>query len=162
MSNYVAPKQKITPFFWFDNNLEEAVAFYTSVFEDSKVHYVHHFPKEVADMENLKTALFELAGQQFMGMDAGPQFKFNHSVSFFVNCSTQEEVDYYWEKLSAGGEQEMCGWLRDKFGLSWQIVPTILEELGHDPDTAKAARAMHAMMKMKKIDIQALKDAAGE
>lgn len=162
MSNYVPPKQKITPFLWFDNQLEKAVAFYTSVFQDSKVHYIHHYPAEVTGDPNLRTAMFQLAGQEFMGMDAGGEFKFNHAVSFFVLCETQEEVDYYWEKLSEGGEQEMCGWLRDQFGLSWQIVPKILEELGQDPDTAKAIRVMHAMMKMKKIDIQALKDAAGE
>jgi predicted 3-demethylubiquinone-9 3-methyltransferase (glyoxalase superfamily) len=157
------PTQKITPYLWFDNNMEEALAFYTTIFKDSKILNMHHFPKEVADgNENLMTAIFQLEGQQFMAINGGPMFKFNNAVSLFVKCSTQEEIDYYWEKLLEGGKEQQCGWLTDQFGLSWQIIPDFLEEATQSSDTGKAVRVMKAMMEMQKIDLQALKDAAGE
>ena len=147
--------QKITPFLWFDTQAEEAMNFYTSIFKNSKVLSVTPGPNGRAMSVN-----FELEGQEFIGLNAGPQFKFNESISFFVNCKTQEEVDELWEKLTAdGGEESMCGWLKDKYGLSWQIIPTALGEMLGDPDPEKAGRAMQAMLKMQKIDIQVLKDA---
>ncbi|MFL9485187.1 VOC family protein [Chitinophagaceae bacterium LWZ2-11] len=146
-------EQKITPFLWFDGNVEEAVDFYTSTFKNSKIINKRHHGGKVF------TATFQLEGQEFMALDGGPQFKFSHAVSFFVKCKTQEEVDELWEKLSAGGEQEQCGWLKDKFGLSWQIIPDALGKFLSDPDPAKSQRAMRAMLKMHKIDIQLLQDA---
>lgn len=147
--------QKITPFLWFDGNAEEAMNFYLSVFKNSK---------QIATMPgpggSVMGVTFELEGLEFQGLNAGPMFKFNEAVSFFVKSDTQEEIDYYWEKLTAdGGEESMCGWLKDKFGLSWQIVPPILGKLLSDPDREKAGRAMQAMMKMKKIIIADLKNA---
>ncbi|MFC5401352.1 VOC family protein [Cohnella soli] len=152
---------KITPFLWFDNNAEEAINFYSSIFKNAKTTHVSRygeggpFPKGT-----LMTATFELEGQTFMALNAGPHFKFNEAVSFFVNCTTQEEVDELWEKLTAdGGEPGRCGWLKDKFGLSWQIIPTALGELMGDKDPVKAANVAQAMMQMNKIDIQGLKQA---
>jgi predicted 3-demethylubiquinone-9 3-methyltransferase (glyoxalase superfamily) len=143
--------QKITPFLWFDNNAEAAMNFYVSIFKDAQV-------LNVSPM----TVSFRLNGQEFIGLNGGPEFKFTEAVSFFVNCETQAEVDELWSKLtSEGGEESQCGWLKDKFGLSWQIVPTILGELLGDPDREKADRAMQAMLKMKKLDIAALKRAYG-
>ena len=147
--------QKITPFLWFDGNAEEAMNFYLSVFKNSK---------QIATMPgpggSVMGVTFELEGLEFQGLNAGPMFKFNEAVSFFVKSDTQEEIDYYWEKLTAdGGEESMCGWLKDKFGLSWQIVPPILGKLLSDPDREKAGRAMQAMMKMKKIIIADLQNA---
>ena len=157
-------KQKITPFLWFDGKAEEAVNLYTSIFKNSKIVNMTHwgegspFPKG-----QVMNATFELEGQQYYAFDAGPMFKFTEAISFFINCETQKEIDYFWEKLTAGGGQEsMCGWLKDKFGLSWQIVPPILGELLGDKDPAKAGRVMQAMMKMKKIIIADLTKAAGE
>jgi predicted 3-demethylubiquinone-9 3-methyltransferase (glyoxalase superfamily) len=140
--------QKITPFLWFDNQAAEAAKFYTSIFKNSKI--INTSPM---------ITTFELEGQKFMGLNGGPQFKFTEAVSFFVNCETQEEVDEFWEKLSAGGEKSQCGWLKDKYGLSWQIVPTILGKLMGDPDRTKSQRVMEAMLKMKKLDIKELQKA---
>lgn len=146
---------RITPFLWFDTQAEEAMNFYVSVFKNSKVNNVSRGPDGKAF-----TVSFELDGQEFMGLNAGPQFKFNEAVSFFVNCEDQAEVDYYWEKLTAdGGEESMCGWLKDKYGLSWQIIPSILGPMLGDKDPEKAQRVMQAMLKMNKIDIGALKQA---
>lgn len=156
--------QKITPFLWFDNQAEDAMKFYTSIFKNSKIGRVTRYgdagpgPKGTA-----MSATFELEGQEFMALNGGPQFKFSPAISFFVNCKTQDEVDELWEKLSAGGKTERCGWLTDKFGLSWQVIPTILGELLQDKDAEKSKRVMKAMLQMDKIDIAALKRAsAGE
>jgi len=146
---------KITPFLWFDTQAEEAMNFYVSVFKNSKVHNVSRGPDGKAF-----TVSFELNGQEFMGLNAGPQFKFNEAVSFFVNCKDQAEVDYYWEKLTAdGGEESMCGWLKDKYGLSWQIIPKALGELMGDPDPVKSQRVMQAMLQMQKIIVADLERA---
>ena len=146
---------KITPFLWFDDQAEEAMNFYVSVFKNSKVLSVTPGPNGKAF-----SVTFELERQRFMGLNAGPQFKFNEAISFFVDCKTQEEVDELWEKLTAdGGEESMCGWLKDKYGLSWQIIPSALGELLGDPDPVKAQRVMQAMLQMRKIDIEGLKQA---
>ena len=147
--------QKITPFLWFDNNAEEAMNFYLSVFKDSKK--ISTMPGPGGTVMGVE---FELNGLEFKGINAGPMFKFNEAVSFFVNAGTQEEIDYYWERLTAdGGEESMCGWLKDKFGLSWQIIPPVLGQLLAHPDRDKANRAMQAMLKMKKIVIADLENA---
>lgn len=153
--------QTITPFLWFDGKAEEAIKLYTSIFKNSKIVNISYwdegspFPKD-----QVMTAVFELDGQTFYAFDAGPQFKFTEAISFYVNCETQEEVDYYWNKLTTnGGQESMCGWLKDKFGISWQIIPSILPRLLNDNDKSKAGKAMQAMMQMKKIDIAALKKA---
>lgn len=154
--------QKITPFLWFDDNAEEAMNFYTEVFKDSKILNMRRWGKGGPGKEgDVMTGTIELFGQEFMLLNAGPIFKFNEAVSFFVNCNDQEEVDYYWNKLTSGGGQEsQCGWLKDKFGLSWQIIPAALSRLLGDPDPARAARAMQAMMQMRKIDVAKLEAAA--
>lgn len=147
--------QKITPFLWFDDQAEEAMYFYVSVFKNSKVLNVSPGPNGKAF-----SVTFELDGQEFMALNAGPQFKFTEAISFFVNCQTQEEVDELWEKLTAdGGEESRCGWLKDKYGLSWQIIPTTLGELLGDPDPAKSQRVMQAMLQMNKIEIEGLRQA---
>ena len=158
--------QKITPFMWFDGNAEEAVNFYTSIFKDSKIGSVSRYDEAAAEASgrpkgSVMTASFQLNGQDFIALNGGPHFKFTEAISFVVNCETQEEVDYYWEKLSEGGDEkaQMCGWLKDKFGLSWQIVPTALGKLLSDPDPEKSQRVMQAMLQMKKIDIEGLKQA---
>ena len=145
--------KKITPFLWFDGQAEEAMNFYVSIFKNAKVLSVHRANGKVMSVT------FELGGQQFMGLNAGPQFKFTEAVSFFVNCQTQEEVDELWEKLSAGGEKGRCGWLKDKFGLSWQIIPEALSKLMSDPDPRKSQAVMQAMLKMNKIVIEDLERA---
>ena len=157
--------QKITPFLWFDNQAKEAMEFYTSIFKDSKIISIQYYP-EGSTEEHLKgmegkvlTGIFELAGVQFMALDGGPIFKFNESISLFVACDGQEEVDYFWEKLSAVPESEQCGWLKDKFGVSWQIIPKQLNEILSGKDKKKAANALHAMMQMKKINIATLQEA---
>jgi predicted 3-demethylubiquinone-9 3-methyltransferase (glyoxalase superfamily) len=152
--------QKITPFLWFDNNAEEAMNFYTSVFKDSKQVKVSRYPEGApAPAGSVMVAEFELEGQRFIALNGGPQFKFTEAVSFVVNCETQEEVDYYWSRLTAdGGAESMCGWLKDKFGLSWQITPAIMYKL-YSGDPASAQRVMQAMLQMKKLDIQKLQDA---
>ena len=150
---------KITPFLWFDDQAEEAMNFYTSIFKNSKVLGVTPGPNGKAMSVN-----FELEGQEFIGLNAGPQFKFNEAISFLVDCKTQEEVDELWAKLTAdGGEESMCGWLKDKYGLSWQIIPSALSGMISDPDPVKAQRAMQAMLQMRKIDIEGIRKAyAGE
>ncbi|HUR32025.1 MAG TPA: VOC family protein [Saprospiraceae bacterium] len=163
MTTVQSNSQKITPFLWFDNNAEEATNFYTSIFKNSKIEEIRRYGDVGPNASNVITCSFILEGQKFMAMNAGPHFKFSEAISFFVNCESQEEVDYFWNKLTAdGGEESQCGWLKDKFGLSWQIIPKILGELlGHsDPD--KAGKAMQAMLKMKKIDIAKLEEAIGE
>lgn len=156
--------QKITPFLWFDGNAEEAVNFYTSVFKDSKITSVARTPKGVpAGPEGgVMVMTFELNGQEFTALNGGPHFKFTEAVSFVVNCETQEEVDYYWNKLSEGGQQVECGWLKDKYGLAWQITPTIIGEVMSSGDPAATAKLMAAVMTMKKLDIAALKKAVGQ
>jgi len=148
---------KITPFLWFDNNLEEALQFYSSIFEDVKIANVGR----VGDGSDaaILTAQFSINGQDFLAMNAGPQFKFTEAISFMIDCKDQAEVDYYWEKLTDGGEESMCGWLKDRFGLSWQVTPRQLMELVGSSDREGAARAMQAMMSMRKIDIAALQAA---
>lgn len=163
------PIQKISPNLWFDKQAEEAVKFYTSVFKNSKTGRVTHYTKAGHDIHKMPEGMvltieFELEGQQFLALNGGPVFKFNEAISLVVNCDTQEEIDYYWNKLSEGGDPkaQQCGWLKDKFGLSWQIVPTIMGDLLSDSDSEKAARVMNAFMPMKKLDIAALLKAAGE
>jgi predicted 3-demethylubiquinone-9 3-methyltransferase (glyoxalase superfamily) len=152
--------QKITPFLWFDNQAEEAVHFYVSIFKNSKVGRVTRYgdggpgPKGT-----VMSATFQLDGQEFFALNGGPMFKFTEAISFFVNCETQQEVDELWEKLSAGGEKSRCGWLKDKYGLSWQIIPSVLGKLLQDKNAAKAKSVMTAMLQMSKIDIKALQQA---
>jgi len=151
--------QKITPFLWFDNQAEEAMNFYTSIFTDSKVGKVSRYGKSFPDKEGqVMTATFELFGQEFMALNGGPLFSFTEAVSFFVHCEDQHEVDYYWDRLTAdGGKESRCGWLKDKFGLSWQIIPNALTEMLSDKDPQKAGRVMHSMLTMSKIDINTLR-----
>jgi predicted 3-demethylubiquinone-9 3-methyltransferase (glyoxalase superfamily) len=152
--------QGITPFLWFDNNAEDAMNLYVSVFKNSKVLNVARYGDAGPGPKGtVMTAEFELDGQKFVALNGGPHFKFTEAVSFVVNCENQEEVDYYWEKLSEAGEKSRCGWLKDKFGLSWQIVPTILGKLVADKDPEKSKRVMQAMLKMDKIEIEPLKQA---
>jgi predicted 3-demethylubiquinone-9 3-methyltransferase (glyoxalase superfamily) len=152
--------QKITPFLWFDGRAEEAMNFYTSIFKNAKIGRVTRYGDAGPGPKGtVMSATFELEGQEFMALNAGPQFKFSPAISFFVDCKTQEEVDELWKKLSAGGKTERCGWLTDKFGLSWQIIPSILGELLSDKDPEKSQRVMKAMLQMDKIDIAGLKRA---
>jgi predicted 3-demethylubiquinone-9 3-methyltransferase (glyoxalase superfamily) len=146
--------KKITPFLWFDDQAEEAMKFYVSIFKNSKVLNISPGPNGKAF-----SVSFELDGQEITGLNGGPNFKFTEAISFFVNCETQAEVDYLWEKLTAGGKEVQCGWLKDKYGLSWQIVPTALGELLGDPDPVKSQRVMKAMLIMKKIEIAGLRRA---
>lgn len=150
--------QGITPFLWFDKEAGEAAEFYTSVFKDSRIKNVSTIPNSPSG--TVEVVNIELQGQEFTLMSAGPRFKFNESISFVVNCQSQEEVDYYWDRLAADGEPGQCGWLKDKYGLSWQVVPTVLEELMQDKDPKKSERVMQAMLRMKKIDIAALRQAS--
>src|SRR4030095_10331659 len=157
--------QKITPFLWFDKQAEEAVQFYTSVFKNSKVGRILRYDEAAAkaaggDVGSVLTIEFENEGLKFTALNGGPDFKFNESISFVVNCDTQKEVDYYWNKLTAdGGQESQCGWVKDKFGLSWQITPTVLIDMLNDKDAKKAERVMKAMMQMQKIEINKLKAA---
>jgi predicted 3-demethylubiquinone-9 3-methyltransferase (glyoxalase superfamily) len=144
---------KITPFLWFDDNAEEAMNHYISIFKNSRVLSVNRMA------ERVMSVTFELHGQTFMGLNAGPKFKFTEAISFFVDCESQVEVDELWEKLSAGGEKGRCGWLKDKFGLSWQIVPSVLGRLMSDPDPRKSEAVLQAMLKMNKIDVRELERA---
>lgn len=157
--------QKIHTCLWFDGNAEEAARFYTSIFKNSKIGTISRYEQAAANASgrppgSAMVVMFELDGQEFMGLNGGPQFKFSEAISFVVNCETQEEVDYHWEKLSAGGQPHRCGWLKDKFGLSWQIVPTALAKLMSDPDPQKRNRVMQALLKMDKLDIAALQAAS--
>jgi predicted 3-demethylubiquinone-9 3-methyltransferase (glyoxalase superfamily) len=153
--------QKITPFLWFDDNAEEAVNFYTSVFKNSKVGGMSRYGDAGPGPKgSVMVITFELDGQQFMALNGGPQFKFTEAISLVANCKDQEEVDDYWDRLSEGGQKVQCGWLKDKFGLSWQVVPTILGELMQDKDPAKRERVMKEMLQMVKLDVDGLKRAA--
>jgi predicted 3-demethylubiquinone-9 3-methyltransferase (glyoxalase superfamily) len=156
--------QKITPFLWFNDQAEEAMNFYTSIFKNSKIENVNRVGEDgPGKTGSVMMGSFELDGQPFMALNGGPMFKFTEAISFFVDCADQEEVDYFWEKLTAeGGEPGQCGWLKDKFGISWQIVPQALGELLNDPNPEKANRVMQAMLKMNKIDVAGLQTAAQE
>ena len=152
--------QKITPFLWFDDKAEEAMNFYVSVFKNSKVGRVTRYGEAGPGPQGtVMSATFQLDGQDFFALNGGPQFKFTPAISFFVNCETQQEVDELWEKLSKGGKKERCGWLKDKYGLSWQIIPSILGKLLQDKDAEKAKRVMQAMLQMDKLDIERLQEA---
>ena len=158
--------QRISPFLWFDSQAEEAAKYYVSIFKNSKIDKITRYPEEAAKQigrvaGSVMTVEFTLDGTEFVALNAGPQFKFTEAVSFVVMCDTQDEVDYYWEKLTAdGGEPGACSWLKDKFGLSWQVQPRLLIQLLGDSDKAKASRVMNAMMEMTKIDVSALEKAA--
>jgi predicted 3-demethylubiquinone-9 3-methyltransferase (glyoxalase superfamily) len=157
----MASVQKITPFLWFDREAEEAANFYVSIFKNSKVGKTSRYGEGGPGPKGtVMTCAFELEGQQFTALNGGPMFKFTEAVSFAVHCQTQEEVDHFWSKLSAGGKTQQCGWLKDKFGLSWQIVPDALIELATGPDAKQSQRVMAAMMQMTKIDIAKLREAA--
>ena len=159
----MSPKQKITTFLWFDDNAEEAINHYVSIFKNSKiVSLTRHGEAGPGPKGTVLVGTFELEGQQFMALNGGPKFKFTEAISLFVNCETQEEVDALWDKLSAGGRKDRCGWLKDKFGLSWQIIPSVLGEMLQDKDPERANRVMKAMLQMDKIDIQRLRQAYGE
>lgn len=156
--------QKITPFLWFDDKAEEAARFYVGVFKDSKIGKITRYGDEGAAVSgrpkgSVMTVAFQLAGQDFVALNGGPHLNFTEALSFVVNCETQAEVDEFWGKLSAGGQPSQCGWLKDRFGLSWQIVPTILGELLSDTDAAGSERVMQALLQMGKLDINALKQA---
>jgi predicted 3-demethylubiquinone-9 3-methyltransferase (glyoxalase superfamily) len=152
--------QKITPFLWFDNQAEEAAKFYVSIFKNSKIVTIARYGEAGPGPKgSVMTVVFRLDGQEFIALNGGPQYKFTEAVSFSVDCKTQEEVDRSWEKLSEGGIESRCGWLKDKYGLSWQINPSVLGEMLGDPDPKKSRRVMEAMLQMKKIDIKRLKQA---
>jgi len=156
--------QRITPFLWLDHQAEEAANFYVSIFKNSKVGSTARYDEEGAKAAgrpkgSVMTVAFELDGQEFTALNGGPVFKFTEAISLVVNCETQEEVDHFWERLSAGGQEVQCGWLKDKFGVSWQVVPTVLIEMLQDKDPQKAKRVMAAMLKMKKISIEGLRQA---
>jgi len=152
--------QKITPFLWFDGQAEEAMNFYVSVFKNSKIVKVTRYGEAGPGPKGtVMSATFQIEGQEFYALNGGPQFTFSPAISFFINCETQQEVDELWEKLSAGGEKGRCGWLKDKYGLSWQVIPAALGKMLQDPDAEKANRVMHAMLQMDKIDIKRLQQA---
>ena len=161
--------QKICPCLWFDNNAEDAVTFYASIFKDSKIGNVTRYGKEGYEIHKQKegsvmTINFEIEGQKFLALNGGPIFKFNEAISFQVYCDTQEEIDYYWNKLTEGGDKnaQVCGWLKDKFGVSWQVVPVVLITMLEDKDSSKTERVMKAMLQMRKLDIDALTKAYQE
>jgi predicted 3-demethylubiquinone-9 3-methyltransferase (glyoxalase superfamily) len=153
--------QKIIPNLWFDTQAEEAATFYTSVFQNSRIvsrtHYTQAGPRPAG---TVMTVEWELDGQRFVGINGGPEFTFSEAISFQITCESQEEIDYYWERLGDGGEEGPCGWLKDRYGLSWQVVPSGMDELFADPDPSRAERAMHAMFGMRKLDLAALRAAA--
>ena len=160
----MATVNKIAPCLWFDSQAEEAATFYCSIFPNSKIDSISHYSKEGVESHrrpegSVMFVAFTLDGQKFNGLNGGPQFKFSEAVSFMVYCKDQAEIDHYWSKLTEGGEPSVCGWLKDKFGLSWQIIPSALMELMSDPDPDKASRVTQAMLQMKKIDIDGLKRA---
>ncbi len=149
--------QKITPFLWFDNNAEDAMDFYVSIFENSEVLSVSRYGDAGPGPEgSIMVASFRLAGQEFLALNGGPQYTFTEAVSFLIDCTLQEEVDHYWDRLSEGGEPGPCGWLKDRFGLSWQVVPSVLGEMLADKDRERANRVMQAMLQMSKLDIATL------
>ncbi len=157
--------QRITPFLWFDDQAEEAAKFYTSIFKNSRIGKIARYDKAGEKAAgrpagSVMSVEFQLEGQEFVALNGGPHFKFTEATSFVVNCRTQAEVDRFWKKLSAGGQEVQCGWLKDKYGLSWQIVPTVLGGLLSNKDAAKSQRVMEAMLKMVKLDIKKLKQAA--
>src|SRR5262245_351400 len=156
--------QKITPFLWFEGNAEEAANFYTSVFKNAKITTLTRYSEEASKVSGIPagtvmTAVFQLDGLEFIALNGGPLFKLTEAISFVISCQSQAEVDHFWEKLSAGGKKSRCGWLTDKFGVTWQIHPTVLGQMLQDKDTAKSKRVMQAMLQMDKIDIQRLKQA---
>jgi predicted 3-demethylubiquinone-9 3-methyltransferase (glyoxalase superfamily) len=152
--------QKITPFLWFDGKAEEAANFYVSIFKSSKIVSVTRYGEAGPGSKGTAmSVIFQLEGQEFFALNGGPQFTFSPAISFFVSCETQQEVDELWEKLSQGGEKNRCGWLKDKYGLSWQIIPTVLGEMLRDKDAGKPTKVMQAMLQMDKIDIKGLKQA---
>ena len=162
----MASAQRITPCLWFDDQAEEAARFYTGIFKNSKIGKISRYGEAGREIHgrapgSVMTVLFELDGHPFTALNGGPEFKFNEAVSFEIHCKDQEEIDYYWERLGAGGDPkaQVCGWLKDKFGLSWQVVPENINELYEDPDSPGAHAAMEAMLKMKKIDMAALQEA---
>jgi predicted 3-demethylubiquinone-9 3-methyltransferase (glyoxalase superfamily) len=162
----MARVQRITPYLWFDDQAEQAVAFYTSIFDDSKVVNVVRYGEAGREIHrrpagSVMTVTFQLEGQEFVALNGGPVFAFNEAISLQVRCDTQKEVDYYWEKLSEGGDEkaQQCGWLKDRFGVSWQVTPKVLLEMLRDASTARAARATEAMLRMKKFDIEELRKA---
>jgi predicted 3-demethylubiquinone-9 3-methyltransferase (glyoxalase superfamily) len=164
--NVMATMKKITSCLWFETEAEDAAKYYTSIFKNSKIGRIARYGKEGQEIHGGKegavlTIEFEIEGQQFLGLNGGPAFKFNEAVSFVINCDTQEEIDYYWEKLGKGGDPkaQVCGWLKDKFGLSWQVAPTIAANMLADSPNEKSERVMKAIMQMKKIDIKKLQDA---
>jgi predicted 3-demethylubiquinone-9 3-methyltransferase (glyoxalase superfamily) len=152
---------KITPFLWFDTEAEEAAKFYTSIFKNSKISSVHNIGSDTSGpVKNVLIVTFQLEGQDFTALNGGPMFKFTPAISLYVDCQTQAEIDFLWEKLSDGGRDLQCGWLTDKYGITWQIIPSVLSELMNHKDPAKAKKVMEAMLKMVKLDIAALKKAA--
>jgi predicted 3-demethylubiquinone-9 3-methyltransferase (glyoxalase superfamily) len=155
----MAQQQKVTPFLWFDQNAEEAIRFYLSVFKDSKLVSESRAGEAPDQKGALRSARFQVGGQELIALNGGPLYRFNEAISLFVRCETQSEVDDYWEKLTAGGEPGHCGWLKDKFGLSWQVVPAGLPEMLDDKDPARAKRVLEAMLKMSKLDLARLKQA---
>ena len=158
------PLQRITPFLWFDHQAEEAATLYVSIFEKSTITSVARYDDESAKAAgrpkgSVMTVAFELDGQEFVALNGGPHFKLNEAISFVVNCETQKEIDEFWEKLSQGGQTDQCGWLKDKFGVSWQVVPAVLSELVSESDPDKSERVMRALLQMKKLDLEPLKRA---
>lgn len=152
--------QKITPFLWFDSNAEEAIKFYQSVFKDTKLGKVVRYSDAIPDMAGkVLTASIEILGQQFTFLNGGPRYKFNEAISFVIPCESQEDVDYYWQQLTEGGEESKCGWLKDKFGLSWQVVPNALIKMLEDKDAQRSSRVMKAMLQMRKIELPVLEAA---
>jgi len=153
--------QRIVPNLWFDTEAEEAAAFYTSLFDNSRIVNVSRYPEgSPGPTGSVMTVEFELDGERFVGINGGPQFAFTEAVSFQITCEDQDEVDFYWGKLTEGGEEGQCGWLKDRYGLSWQVVPTGMDEIFSDPDPERAQRAMQAMLSMRKLDVEALRRAA--
>jgi len=153
--------QRIVTNLWFDTEAEEAAEFYTSIFENSRIVHVARYTEAGPRPAGMvMTVEFELDGQRFIGINGGPEFKFDEAISLMINCESQDEIDYYWERLTEGGEESQCGWLKDRYGLSWQVVPTGMDEVFSDPDPERARRAMEALLKMRKLDIAALWSAA--
>ena len=158
------PTRKITPCLWFDSQAEEAAQFYVSIFQNSKIRTISRYAKAGQDIHgkqpgSVMTVAFEIDGQAFVALNGGPQFKFNEAVSFQINCETQEEIDHFWNKLTENGQEGPCGWLKDRYGVSWQVVPAVLPEMLMDADAEKAERVTKAFMQMKKFDVAALKRA---